>query len=142
LVGLGADAVQLVQVDGVDAEAGEATVALFDDVLGGEELRALEGGCQGALRGHDVAVARDISEGAAEQLFALAVASGGVEEVDAHVEGAVDEGVLLLEGSAAALTKAAGAAGAEADERYIEACAAELSILHEVSFSRTEVCGR
>jgi hypothetical protein len=53
----------------------------------------------------------------------------------------VNEGVLLLEGGAAALSKAAGAAGAKADERYIETCAAELSVFHEVSFSRTEVCG-
>ncbi len=64
------------------------------------------------LGGDDDAVARDLGEGAAGDLFAGAerVHVGGVEEIDASVEGTAEEGLagLFVEDPFAPLGRAIG----------------------------------
>ena len=135
-------AVDLVEVDVVGAEALEALVELEEDLFAGEALAvgvvahdAVE------LGGDDGVFAFGVGfEEAAEELFAGAggVDVGGVEEVDAEVEGLLEEGLAVgfaeSPGVAAGTKRAGGwdAVGhaAEADAGDFEAGLAEIYVVH------------
>ena len=125
---LGVDAVLLVEVDGLDAEAAQARLTRLAHVLGAavDARRAAVGvGHEPELgREHDLVAA--VADGAAHELLVVpgAVDVGGVEQVDAEVERAVDRR------DAVGLVRAAVRAGhrhaAQADRRDVGAHLAEL----------------
>src|SRR5262249_18476497 len=88
-------------------------------------------------RDHDVLATREVLDRPAEKLLARAVGIdvGGIEEIDAAFERALDEGatLLLIEGPGmiAAISHTVAHA-AEADARHLEARAAEFHIVHRV----------
>ena len=143
--GDGVVAVDLVEVDVVGLEAAEAGFdGVHDVAAGGADVVAAGAGAAEDLGGDDDFVAGDVEvfEGLAEGLFALAlgVDVGGVEEVDAGVDGGLDElvGSGLVDGADG--SEEAGAAveghGAETERRDEEAGVAECLVLHACPSSR------
>ena len=91
---VGIDAVLVIQVDDVDAEALQAGLAGFDDILGAAVDAVGLAGALGLaeLRRHHHAVAAAF-QGATEHLLVMAPAVhvGGVEMVHAGVDGVADQ---------------------------------------------------
>ncbi len=125
--GVGIDAVLVVEVDVVDAEALEAGVAGLANVFGpavdAEEF-AVGAAHVAELGGENDAVAA-VADGAADELLVAsgAVHVGGVEEVDAGVEGAVDDGDGF--GVVGGSVELRHAHAAEAERGDVEAVASE-----------------
>ena len=129
--GLVVVAMELVEIDVVQAHSFEAGVALLDDVLAGEALvvghraiahREEDFGCD------DVGVARKLAQAASHDLFALAarIGVGGIEEIDSQFVGPIDTlGRSLILGRIAV-----GQPTAKADFRDLHTRVAESSILH------------
>src|SRR4051794_5346927 len=86
-------------------------------------------------RDDDFLAAREIADRAAEYLLALAerVAVGGIEEIDAGLDGAPEERAAFFLAQRPLMKTAIAAAvahAAEAEARDVEAGAAELGVLH------------
>ena len=133
---VGVDAVLVVEVDVVDAQAPQRGLGGLLDVLG-PAVEAAGGGVVGVaddpeLRGqHDLVAA--VGDGAADELLVGvgAVDVGGVEEGDAELEGAVDGGDRLVVVARAVELGHAHAAEAEGgDGRALEAQGACLHAIH------------
>ena len=122
--------VQLEEIDVIHAEARQALVHRLRDELG--DPRAV-GRLQPELGAeHDVGLQR--LQHAAEIALGLAVAveRGGVDVVDAELDGARDRPLLV--GRRALGHQAADGAGAEAEHGNFEAGAAQFTLLHFSSF--------
>ena len=118
--------VQLEEIDVIHAEACQALVHRLRDELG--DPRAV-GRLQPELGAeHDVGLQR--LQHAAEVALGLAVAveRGGVDVVDAELDGARDRPLLV--GRRALGHQAADGAGAEAEHGNFEASAAQFTLLH------------
>jgi hypothetical protein len=122
-------AVDLVEVDVVDVEATQAVLEGRDQPAAGAATGvAVLAHRQAGLGGeHDVVPPP--GEGLAEHLLGLAgaVDVGGVDQVDAGVEGRADEGVGVGLGGAADLAEVHGA---ESERTDVDAGAAERAVLH------------
>ena len=145
--GDGVVAVDLVEVDVVGLEAVEAGVDCVHDVAaGGADVVAARAGAAEDLGGDDDLSAGDVQvlEGLAEGFFALAfgVDVGGIEEVDAGVDGGFDElvGSGLVDGADG--SEEAGAAmkghGAETEGRDEQASVAKGLVLHGIPLGRED----
>src|ERR1051325_8065028 len=129
------EAVDLKEVDVLHAEAAEGGVDGVHDVLAGEAaaVRTLAD-LEEALRGDHRFLARgQLAQRAADDFFAHAarVHVRGVEEVDARLEGALEEGTrrVFVEDPGAPRAGAVGH-GAEADAGDFETGLAEIDVLH------------
>lgn len=131
--GVRVDPVLVVEVDDVDPEAAEAGLARLPHVLRTAvyaEEGAVGGPLVAELRGdHDFVAA--VSQRPAQQLLVVAdaVHVGGVEEVDAHVQGPMDH-----LGGAGVLRRAvevAHAHAAQADRRDLRAVDTQSACLHD-----------
>jgi hypothetical protein len=135
---LGVPAVDLVQVDVVGPETREAVVDLGHDRLAGQAAPVGPAGVHVPvdLRGDDDLVAAGVLlQRLPDDLLARpgGVDVRGVEEVDAELDGLLDQrpAVLLAEGPRmAASVGFAERHAAEADAGHVEAGAAELHVLH------------
>jgi hypothetical protein len=137
--------VDLVEVDVIGLEAAEAGVdGVHDVAAGGADVVAAGAGAAEGLGGDDDLSAGDVQvfEGLTEGLFAFAlgVDIGGIEEVDADVDGGLDElvGSGLVDGAdgaeeASAAVEGHGAKTERGDE---EAGVAEGLILHGIPLCR------
>ena len=99
---------------------------LFD--LGGGKAAIAVGHREEELGGEDVGIARAIGERLAKEDLggAAAVDIGGVDEVDAEIEGAIEAGARRIGLDADAI----GEPGAERDFRNFEIACAELAVFH------------
>src|SRR6185312_158769 len=129
----GVDAMLIVKVDDVDAEPLQARLAGLDHVLRPPVDALARCGLDLAeFAGEHDAVAPPL-EGAAQELLVVAptVHVRGIEEIDAAVDGVLDEGDA---GLVVALAVDAGERhAAEPDRRYLRAILAELAMLHDDS---------
>jgi len=128
-------AVNLVEVEGVHSEPVEAGVQLLLDGLPGETagVGVLVVHLEEHLRRNDHLLTSAF-EGIAEDTlgFAQRVHVGGVEEVDAQVDGAVDDGVaLLLFEHPLAPLRSAEAHTPETDAANLYARVAQRRVLHD-----------
>src|SRR5438094_923493 len=134
------ETMERVQVDAIHAGPTQAVVDLGEDCL------PRKSGPNGAgthpaihLGGYNHLIASgEVPDCAAQNFFAVAerIAIGGVKEIDARLEGLLDEWPALLLGQAPGMIAEIAAAiahAAEANARDIEACAAELAIFHRLS---------
>ncbi len=132
-------AMDLVEVDVIRAEPPQAGVDLDHDGLARKALavgvrahRVVDLG-----RDHDLVPSGEVAQGAADDLLARAVGIGvgGVEEVDAELEGSFDERPALFfverPGMRASLRHPVAHA-AEADARDLEAGLSEIDVFHQV----------
>ncbi len=132
---VGIEAVRLVEVDVIGLQAGQRGVDLLGDLGGGEAaIVRVVGHLPPDLGGEDVAVARAAGEDLPPGGLggAAAVDVGGVEEVDADLEGGVGAGAGLVGLDAAGV----GQPRPEGDLRYLEVRTAELAITHGSPSSR------
>ena len=86
-------------------------------------------------RDHDLVASGEVAQGAADDLLARAVGVGvrGVEEVDAELDGTLDERPALLFVERPGVRTALGhsvAHAAEADTRDLEAGLSEIDVFH------------
>jgi hypothetical protein len=130
-------AVDLVEVDVVGAEPGEAVIDLGHDRLAGEPF-AVGAGPHGVAQlggDHHVVAVREVLQRPAEDLLAraLRVHVRGVEEVDARVQGVADQrariGLAERPDRVAALGLAVGHR-ADGEGRDVQAGGAELDVFH------------
>ena len=118
--------VQLLEVDGFEAEIAEAGFGAADDVVVGENFSDADarlGGPEHVLRrdfGGDVDFAGGVADDLTDQAFAMAVAIGerGVDEIQAEFEGAADGAEGFVVGAALPLI-AADAPGTIADFAHL-----------------------
>ena len=132
---------ELVEVNGLDAQRPQRGLKLLANVRGGESLGAVQELVEvmAELGGDEPARAVVAAEIIADQAFGkvVAIAFGGVNEVDAELRRLVEDGVRLGLGKGAA-PFAAKLPGAEADDRNPQAGAAENSIAHGQSLPQIE----
>src|SRR5262245_51236079 len=129
---LGVDAVQVIEVDVVDAEVPQARLAGLRHVLGPAVVALAPVGQVeiAELRGEDGLTAPALQRPAEKVLVAaFHVAVGGVEEGDAEIERALHR--LELDLVVAAAEMGRGAARAQADRRHGRPARAELAVLHQ-----------
>ena len=123
---IGIPDVQLLEVDGFEAEVAEAGFGGADDVVVGEDVGDADarlGGPEhvfGRDFGGDVNFAGCVADDLADEAFAMAVAIGerGVDEIQAEFEGAADGAEGFLVGAALPLI-AADAPGTIADFAHL-----------------------
>ena len=130
-------AVNLVEVDVVGAEPPQAVVDLGHDRLAGQAPPVRPRPHRVAQLGgnHDVVAVREVTERAAEDLLAGAVRVqvGGVEEVDASLEGMLDEraaGFLVQRPDRVAAVGIAVGHRADGDRGHVQAGSAKLDVAH------------
>ena len=134
--GVRVKAVDLVQIDGLDPQAFETRFARLHNVLA-REAAPVGARCHGPVHfagQHDFLHAAIVAEGAPGDLLAHAerIHVGGIEEVDARLDGAAEEraGVLLTQHPGAPV-RGAVAHAAEAEAGYRNAGRTECGIAHE-----------
>jgi hypothetical protein len=132
-------AMDLVQVDEVGAQALQAGIDLREDGLARQAhaVRPLVHALVDLGRDDDLAAACVLEQGPADDLLARAVGVhvGGVEEVDAEIQGLLQERAARRLAQGPGVRAAVGLAiahAAEAKAGDIEAGAAELGVLHGV----------
>src|ERR1035441_7217758 len=125
---------ELIEVDPLDAQRLERGLKLLANSRGGEVVGAVEEPVKvmAELGGHKPKRAVVTAEIIADQAFGkvVAVAFGGVDQVNAEFARLIENGIRLDLGKGAA-PLAAILPGAEADDRYLRARAAKISIAHE-----------
>lgn len=117
---------QLLEVDGFEAEVAQAGFGAADDVVVGENFGDGDAGAGGPQHvfgrdfGGDVDFAGRVADDLADEAFAMAVAVGerGVNEIQAEFEGAADGSKGLFVGAALPLI-AADAPGTVADFTHL-----------------------
>src|ERR1035441_1592114 len=124
---------ELIEVDPLEAQRLERGLKLLANSRNGEVVGAVEEPVEvmAELGGHKPKPAIVAAEVIADQAFGkvVAVAFGGVDQVNAEFTRLVQDGIRLhLRKGAAPL--AAILPGAEADDRYPQSSAAEISIAH------------
>ncbi|CAM5663911.1 hypothetical protein SVIOM74S_09899 [Streptomyces violarus] len=144
--GMRVEAVDLVEVDVVGAEPGEALVELAEDGLAGQSA-AVGPGAHPAVhlrREHDLVTAGEVAQGPADDLLAGAVGVDvrRVEEVDPRLDRLPDQRArgLLVEGPLvpAPVRQAVGHAP-QTDPRHVQARRTELHVLHRCCSCLREV---
>src|ERR1039458_1073191 len=125
---------ELIEVDPLNAQRLERGLKLLANARGGKVLGAIEEAIEvmAELGGHEPERAVVAAEVIADQALGkvVAVALGGVDQVDAEIARLIENGVRLGLGKGAAPLSAI-LPGAEADDRDPQAGAAEISIRSE-----------
>ena len=134
---------ELVEVNGLHAQRAKRSFELLAHIRGGEVFGAVHElfEVMAELGGDDPARAVVAAEVIADQALGevVAVAFGGVDEVDAQFGGLVEDGVHLGLGEVAA-PFAAELPGADADDGHSQARAAKKSIAHGANLAHPPTC--
>src|ERR1022692_3226096 len=124
---------ELIEVNPLDAQRLERRLKLLADARGGEVLGSVEKAVEvmAELGGNEPERAVVAAEVIADQAFGevIAVAFGGVDQIDPKLARFVEDGVRLGLGEGAAPLSAI-LPGAKTDDRHPQARAAEISITH------------